>query len=41
MDIIDAGLMGVRSVILPMRRAATPLRFTIYPKVSRARAPAA
>lgn len=33
MDIIDAGLMGVRSVILPLRRAATPLVFTIYPMV--------
>lgn len=33
MDIIDTGLMGVRSVILPMTRRATALRFTIYPMV--------
>lgn len=33
MDIIDTGLMGVRSVILPMTRRATGLRFTIYPMI--------
>jgi hypothetical protein len=33
MDIVDAGLMGVRSVILLLTRPATPLRFTIYPMV--------
>ncbi|WP_431904714.1 hypothetical protein [Amycolatopsis thermoflava] len=33
MEIIDAGLMGVRSAVLRVSRRQTPLRFTIYPMV--------
>jgi hypothetical protein len=30
-DIIEVGAMGVRSVVLELRRKGTPCRFTIYP----------
>jgi hypothetical protein len=33
MEIIDAGVMGVRCAVLRLIRRATPLRFTIYPMV--------
>jgi hypothetical protein len=33
MQVIDVGAMGVRSAVLRCTRAATPLRFTIYPMV--------
>jgi hypothetical protein len=32
-DVIDVGAMGVRSAVLRCIRAATPLRFTIYPMI--------
>jgi hypothetical protein len=33
MDIIDAGDLGVRTVVLELRRKGTPCRFTIYPMI--------
>jgi hypothetical protein len=32
-DIIDAGDLGVRTVVLELRRKGTPCRFTIYPMI--------
>jgi hypothetical protein len=32
-EIIDAGVMGVRSAVMRLTRRATPLRFTIYPMI--------
>jgi hypothetical protein len=33
MDIIDASELGVRTVVLELRRKGTPCRFTIYPMI--------
>jgi hypothetical protein len=33
MDIIDASDLGVRTVVLELRRKGTPCRFTIYPMI--------
>ncbi len=33
MDIIDASDLGVRTVVLELRRRGTPCRFTIYPMI--------